>query len=100
MFLNGRNITNWGVDLNEKTRGTVEQALYEPDDHWVFREGGAIHHRPGIEARAFYFADSSESRSAAEDGGLIELRAFRAHAKKARDARLDEFKAQPQYGIA
>ena len=53
----------------------------------------------GTEERPFYFAEEYEERSAADDGGLIEVQVFRARGRKRRLANPEDFRNQEQYGI-
>jgi len=46
------------------------------------------------------FLPGEENKSIAEDGGLIEVQAFRAQGRRARSARLEQFRYQENYSIA
>ncbi|KAH7633383.1 hypothetical protein B0T09DRAFT_259902 [Sordaria sp. MPI-SDFR-AT-0083] len=92
LFLNGRAITTWGIDPTEKQHGTVVKSLWAP--------GPSYNGQAGLECRNFVFLPGQETRSPAEDGGLIEVKVFRARDRKAQAPRLEEFHPQKNYGIA
>ncbi len=91
VYMNGRHIVSWGVDLRKVSSGSTFRALYEPSDHFQQR---------GIEARHFRFVSGPQNQSVADDGGLIEFQVFRAKGRNGRAARLDECRLQEKYGIA
>jgi hypothetical protein len=108
MYMNGALITSWGilVDMDKTGQpqhslgGTVVKALYEPGERWqntsMNNQGRAI----GIETRYFHFMPGLDQRSAAEDGGLIEVQVFRSKGRRRRAPRMVEFRNQERYGIA
>jgi hypothetical protein len=99
VFMNGRHIVSWGIDLLKSSAGTTHRALYEPSER--YRDiSGVCHPLPGIEARSFRFVADTQATSVAEDGGLIEFQVFRAQARKRRAARLEQHRHQVKYGIA
>jgi len=100
VFMNGRHIVSWGIDLRTVASGTMYRALYEPSEHCQHREKGVLVSSPGTEGRSFRFVSGSGPRSVADDGGLIEFQAFRAKARSGRAARLDQHRSQDKYGIA
>ncbi|KPM38099.1 hypothetical protein AK830_g8463 [Neonectria ditissima] len=100
IFLNGRNITSWGINPVVQASGSVTRALFEPDDRWHYKEDGVVHRREGIEARCLYFLPPSSSTSVADDGGLIEVQAFRSKGRKRRAPMLGQHRGQELYGIA
>jgi hypothetical protein len=103
MILNGRNITNWGINPVAATSGTVAKALFEPDHRWQCKdEKGKIVKPDGIEVRFFQFLRSADasSESAAEQGGVIEVQVFRAKGKKRRTRRLCDHSSQEKFGIS
>ncbi|KAH6890023.1 hypothetical protein B0T10DRAFT_45500 [Thelonectria olida] len=100
MFLNGRNITNWGTNPASQASGSVTRALFEPDDRWHYKENGVVLKRDGVEARCFYFLPPSSSTSVAEDGGLVEVQIFRSRGRKRRAPVLGQHRGQERYGIA
>ncbi|KAK8058379.1 hypothetical protein PG994_008827 [Apiospora phragmitis] len=107
MFMNGRPITSWGIltkpdkDGNPERpiRGTVVRALYEPGRPSQDRDLASGAQEVGIETRYFYFMAGLDKRSAAEDGGLIEVQVFRSKGRKRRAPKLTEFRDQDRYGI-
>ena len=100
VFMNGRHIVSWGIDLQKVTSGTMYRALYEPSQHYQQKENGVLLSAPGIEARSFKFVAGSGPKSVADDGGLIEFQVFRAKARNGRAAHLDQHRNQDKYGIA
>jgi hypothetical protein len=108
MYMNGTLITSWGilVDIgktnqpNSSINGTVVRALYEPGKRWhntsMDTEGRTV----GIETRYFHFMPGQDRRSAAEDGGSIEIRVFRSKGRKRRTPKMAGFRNQEKYGIA
>ncbi len=76
--------------------------------HGLFEPGGTsgdsennrtMLKQSGIESRPFLFTPEAGGRSAADDGGLIEVRIFRAKGRKRRAPSLEAFRPQEQYGI-
>ncbi|KAL1841436.1 hypothetical protein VTJ49DRAFT_7051 [Mycothermus thermophilus] len=92
LYINSRPITAWGVDPVSRPRGQVAQSLWAP--------GGIYEGLDGFESRNFVFLPGDETKSIAEDGGIIEIRAFRAKDRRARFPRLEEFRYQENYGIS
>lgn len=80
--------------------GQVMRALFDPSDRWNYKENGILFKNNGTEARPFYFSNQVEARSAASDGGLIEVLVFRAKGRKRRFAEPEEFRNQEAYGIS
>ncbi|KAG7288932.1 hypothetical protein NEMBOFW57_005292 [Staphylotrichum longicolle] len=92
LYMNGRPIAAWGIDPEVLTTGKVARSLWAPC---------ALHNdQIGFEGRNFVFLPGQEHKSVAEDGGLIEIQAFRARERRARAPRLEEFRFQENYGIA
>lgn len=92
LYMNGRPIAAWGIDSEVLTAGKVARSLWAPC---------ALHNdQIGFEGRNFVFLSGQERKSVAEDGGLIEIQAFRARERRARAPRLEEFRFQENYGIA
>jgi hypothetical protein len=92
LYMNGRPITAWGIDPEVLAAGKVTRSLWAP----CARHEDQI----GFEGRNFVFLPGQEHKSVAEDGGLIEIQAFRARERRARAPRLEEFRFQENYGIA
>lgn len=98
--MNGRHVVSWGVDTTQRSKGSVARALYNPR---MSRETNPdSEERPvtGIESRYFHFVPGQESKSAAKDGGLIEVRVFRCKERRRTAATLEHYRDQEQYGIA
>ncbi len=90
--MNARPIAAWGIDPKVRKTGKVVRSLWAPCDLYP--------DQIGFEGRNFVFLPGQEFKSVAEDGGLIEIRAFRAKARRARVPKLEEFRFQENYGIA
>lgn len=97
--MNGRHITSWGINPRIKRAGRAEKALYEPSERWDQEENGVVFKQEGIEARYFHFVGGQPPKSVADDGGVIEVRVFRAKGRKRRAATLDQYRQQEKYGI-
>jgi hypothetical protein len=74
------------------------QALYDPTPRWNYKHDETVYKNCGTEIRPFYFSNV-KGRSAADDGGLIEVRVFRARGRTRKLAKPAEFKPQDQYGL-
>ena len=61
--------------------------------------GGVDTSYVGIEARYFNFALGLDKRTAAEDGGMIEIQVYRANGQRRIAPKLDEYRSQERYGI-
>ncbi len=92
LFMNARPIAAWGIDPHVRQKGKVVKSLWAPCK--LYED------QVGFEGRNFVFLPGQEFKSVAEDGGLIEIQAFRATARRARAPRLEEFRFQENYGIA
>ncbi|OIW29936.1 hypothetical protein CONLIGDRAFT_352577 [Coniochaeta ligniaria NRRL 30616] len=90
VFINGRHMVTCGQDLNQRTRGVICQTLWAPSNN----------HYAGIEGREFMFLPDKTKKSAAEDGGLIEVQVHRAAARSLRSPSLQEFRQAREYGLA
>ncbi|KAK8135886.1 hypothetical protein PG984_003826 [Apiospora sp. TS-2023a] len=107
MLMNGRPITSWGISMKSDKdgnperpiRGTVVRALYEPRAQSQDKDLGTGAREIGIETRYFHFMAGLDKKSAAEDGGLIEVQIFRSKGRKRRAPKLPEFRDQDRYGI-
>ncbi|KAK3403122.1 hypothetical protein B0T20DRAFT_17471 [Sordaria brevicollis] len=94
LFLNGRAIASWGINPSTlpQQHGNVRKSLWAP--------GPSHNGQSGLECRNFVFLPGQEHRSAAEDGGLIEVQVFRAQGRTSRAPPLEEYHPQKNYGIA
>ncbi|KAK2629089.1 hypothetical protein QTJ16_002192 [Diplocarpon rosae] len=99
LFMNGRHITSWGTNSRTRPSGQVMRGLFEPSDRWNYKHDGIIFKNMGTEARLFMFGHEDEERSAASDGGLIEIMVFRARGRKRRLPKPTDFKNQEDYGL-
>ncbi|KAK7425442.1 hypothetical protein QQZ08_008121 [Neonectria magnoliae] len=97
IFLNGRNVTSWGINPVVQASGSVTRTLFEPDDRWHYKEDGVVHRREGIEARYLFFLPPSSNTSVADDGGLIEVQVFRSKGRKRRAPVLGQHRGQESY---
>lgn len=82
----------WGVDITSDTHGRISLSLWLP--------GPLYDGMPGVEKRNLIFLPGQENKSIAEDGGLIEIQAFRASTRRSRAPVLDEFRYYDNYGVA
>lgn len=89
--MNGRPITAWGIDPVVRPKGKVTKSLWVPSE--LYRD------QDGFEGRNFVFLPGQEHKSVAEDGGLIEIRVFRARERRARLPKVEEFRYRESYGI-
>lgn len=92
LFINGRRIVSWGIEPVLGKQSKVVRSIWAPGPQY----GGMA----GLEERNFVFLPGQENKSAAEDGGLIEIQVFRARARKARAPNLEEYRRSQAYGIA
>ncbi len=100
LFMNGRHICSWGVNPRTNPRGQVLRGLFEADGKWDHKENGrTIFRHGGIESRPFIFSSDTGGTSAADDGGLIEIRVFRARGRKRKAPDPESFRLQEHYGI-
>ncbi|KAF4964526.1 hypothetical protein FSARC_7557 [Fusarium sarcochroum] len=99
IFMNGRNVTNCGVNPASQTSGSITRSLCEPSDRWQYKEHGVLLKRDGIEARCFSFLPHATRTSIAEDGGFIEVQVFRAKGRRRRITMLENHRGQETYGI-
>ncbi|KFY73535.1 hypothetical protein V499_06396 [Pseudogymnoascus sp. VKM F-103] len=96
LFMNGRHVTSWGIDPRTMPVGRAMLGLFEADKKLKSK---ALIPNPA-ETKPFYFNDQKQDVSAAENGGVIEVRVFRACGKRRRGAILDVFRGgQDKYGI-
>ncbi|KAK0626418.1 hypothetical protein B0T14DRAFT_424553 [Immersiella caudata] len=92
LFINGRHMADWGIDPVVTHQGRVDKSLWAPS--------GRYSEYAGVEGRHFVFLPGQENKSFAEDGGLVEIRAFRAIQRLPRSLGLKEYRNQENYGIA
>lgn len=99
LFMNGRLIAAWGTHSKTTPSGQVMRGLFEPSDKWNYKYEGQVFKNMGTETRPFYFAKEEEARSAANDGGLIEVLVCRAFGRKRKMPEPPDWKPQDEYGI-
>lgn len=85
-------MASWGIDPTLERSGRIAKTIWEP--------AGRYSEFLGLEGRNFVFLPGQENKSIAEDGGLIEIQAFRARDRLPRAPRVEEFRNQENYGIA
>ena len=100
LFLNGRHVTSWGTDCHKNPKGQVMRGLFEPSDRWNYKSAGIVYKNMGTESRPFIFAQETDTGSAATDGGVIEVRVFRALGRRRKMPEPTDFKSQEPYGMA
>ena len=98
LFMNGRNIASWGVNSRKDKNFQIMRGLFEPSDKWNYKVGHVVYKNMGLESRPFFFGMDNE-RSAAQNGGLIEVRVFRGRGRVRKMPEPPEFKDQEQFGI-
>ena len=99
LFMNGRHITSWGTNTKTRPSGQIMKALFDPSDRWNYQHEGVIYKNNGTEARSFFFNNNVDPISAAGDGGLIEVRVYRAFGRRRKLPEPAEYKLQDEYGI-
>ena len=99
LFMNSRHICSWGVNPRTNPRGQVLHSFFEADSWDNTEESDNVLGESGIESRQFLFAPATDGKPAADDGGLIEIRVFRAKGRKRRLPNVEKFRPQDQYGI-
>ncbi|TGO23425.1 hypothetical protein BPAE_0133g00240 [Botrytis paeoniae] len=99
LYMNGRHVTSWGTNTKNRPSGQVMRALFEPGVEWDYKEGKTTYKNPGTEYRPFFFSQEDGDCAAADDGGLIEIKVFRAHGRKRRNPQLAQYKDQSKYGV-
>jgi hypothetical protein len=75
------------------------KGLFEPSEYWNYEHNGVMYKNMGLEQRSFFFGFGDVARSAATDGGLIEVVVFRARGRKRKMPNPADFKSQEDYGI-
>jgi len=91
LFINSRFMESWGIDTSVRFVGQVAKSFWMPSGQ---HEGES-----GLEERTFVFLPS-RNRSMAEDGGIIEVKAFRASQRRLGSLELPEFQYRSNYGVA
>jgi len=99
LFMNGRHITSWGTNAKTRPSGQIMKALFDPSDRWNYQHEGVLYKNNGTETRSFFFNNKAEALSAANDGGLIEVRVYRALGRKRKLPEPLVYKSQDDYGI-
>jgi hypothetical protein len=99
LSMNGRHITSWGTNSATNPSGQVMRGLFDPSERWNYKDNGTVYKNNGTEVRPFFFAKEDGERSAAEDGGLIEVIVFRARGRKRRIPEPEDFRGQDEWGI-
>ncbi|RYP62953.1 hypothetical protein DL770_009494 [Monosporascus sp. CRB-9-2] len=100
IFMNGHQVSSWGINTTHNVTGSLSRALYKPGDRWKDKYGDIDTSQVGIEARYFNFMIGQDKKSAAEDGGTVEVHVYRANARRPVAPKLDEYRSQERYGIA
>lgn len=99
--MNGRQVTSWGTNARANPTGQIMKGLFDPSEFWYYEHDGVTYKNMGLEERAFFFAFEKHDgqRSAATDGGLIEVKVYRARGRSRMMPEPVEFKSQDGYGI-
>ncbi|KAG9245191.1 hypothetical protein BJ878DRAFT_31551 [Calycina marina] len=98
LFMNGRLITSWGTNTKTGSNGQVMRAMFDPSERWNYLHDGIVYKNNGTECRPFFF-NNQEAQSPARDGGLIEVRIYRAFGRRRKLPEPTEYKSQNEYGI-
>jgi hypothetical protein len=101
LFMNGRQVTTWGAHSRKDSCGQIMKGLFDPSDLWNYEHDGVMYKNMGLEQRSFFFTFEKQNnqRSAATDGGLIEIKVYRARGRSRRMPAPAEFRSQDDYGI-
>jgi hypothetical protein len=101
LFMNGRQVTSWGTNARTNPSGQIMKGLFDPSELWNYDHNGTMYKNMGLEGRSFVFAfeDKENKPSAAMDGGLIEVKVYRARGRSRMMPTPLEFKSQDGYGI-
>jgi hypothetical protein len=101
LFMNGRQVTSWGTNARTNPSGQIMKGLFDPSELWNYDHNGTMYKNMGLEERSFVFAfeDKDNKPSAAMDGGLIEVKVYRARGRSRMMPTPLEFKSQDGYGI-
>ena len=97
--MNGRHLTSWGTNAKTRPSGQVMKGLFDPSEKWNYKHEGTVWKNMGIETRDFNFGPRAEQRSAADDGGLIEVMVYRARGRHRRMPSPPPFRDQSVYGL-
>lgn len=97
--MNGRHIASWGTDPSIMPSGQVMRGLFEPSDRWNYKSNGILYKNMGTEARPFIFAEADTATPAASDGGMIEVKVYRAMGRRRKLPEPTDFRDQEPYGI-
>lgn len=76
------------------------RGLFEPSDRWNYKSEGIVYKNMGTESRPFIFMQNDELSTAATDGGVMEVKIYRAHGRRRKVPEPTDFKSQEPYGIA
>jgi hypothetical protein len=100
LFMNGRQVTSWGTNARANPSGHIMKGLFDPSDLWNYEHSGIMYKNMGLEQRSFFFAfEEQDQRSAARDGGLIEVKVYRARGRSRKMPSPPDFRRQDDYGI-
>jgi len=100
LFVNGRQVTSWGTNARINPSGHIMKGIFDPSELWNYEHNGVMFKNMGLEQRSFFFAfEGQDQRTAATDGGLIEVKVYRARGRSRRLPAPPEFKSQDEYGI-
>lgn len=90
---------SWGHDAAKSPAGQVSRAFFDPSEKFVYEDKDGMRYKKcGLERRAFYFVQP-RGGSAAADGGLIQIRVYRALGKVRCVQDPPVHKSQKDYGI-
>ncbi|KAK1760984.1 hypothetical protein QBC47DRAFT_368759 [Echria macrotheca] len=90
LSMNSRDMAAWSIDTSVQLEGRAARSFWMPSG----QHEGEI----GLDERTFVFLPSRDT-SVAEDGGLIEVKVFRASERRPRSPELSEFQYRNNYGV-
>ena len=100
IFMNGRQVTSWGTNARANPSGHIMKGIFDPSGLWNYEHSGVMYKNMGLEQRSFFFSfEEQDQRSAATDGGLIEVKVYRARGRSRKLPAPPDFKSQDGYGI-
>lgn len=92
--------SSFGVDSEKQCTDEVMRAFFEPTERWTVYFDDDVTYTPfGPESRHFFFG-KAEEQTQGTDGGVIELKVFRAYGREVAEPTVEEFREQEKYGIS
>ena len=95
LYMNGRHINSWGINPRTKPKGQAMRGIFHASKK-LKAEATII---DPAEVKSFFFNEENRNKPTSDDGGLFEVKVFRACGKRRRTPILDAFKSQDKFGI-